>query len=231
MSWRTSNFGIFTRNVGRRLGANRLIAHSKLMSGAESNPDDEFLALIQAGDCVWDIGANVGTYTMAFADQAGPSGRIVAFEPSRENRQRLTAVTAGRETITIRDEALGAMAGTVRFVQGGASGVTSRIDYDGSEEKSYDVTVARADTLLGELPAPNVIKIDVEGAEGDVLEGIGDMLRRADLRVVYVEVHFGILERRGRVGDARAIEDSLNRSGFAARWSDASHILAQRRAA
>ena len=48
------------------------------------------------------------------------------------------------------------------------------------------------------------------------------------LRKVFVEVHFGVLDRSGRADDPKRIEDILRGSGFKLSWTDASHILASR---
>ena len=90
--------------------------------------------------------------------------------------------------------------------------------------------MARADDVLSAagLPQPNVMKIDVEGAERDVVDGMEAILAAPALRLVYIEIHFGILARRGRPDDAHLIEASLKRHGYTLSWNDASHILAVR---
>ena len=40
------------------------------------------IASIRPGDCVWDVGANVGFYSELFIDAVGPAGKVISFEPS-----------------------------------------------------------------------------------------------------------------------------------------------------
>ena len=65
------------------------------------------LACIRPGDCVWDVGANVGLYSEVFAAAAGPSGKVISFEPSPacaamlEERLRDRAMGASWETVPV----------------------------------------------------------------------------------------------------------------------------------
>jgi Methyltransferase FkbM domain len=64
--------------------------------------------------------------------------------------------------------------------------------------------------------SPNVIKIDVEGFELEVLEGLDRTLRSPSCRAVFVEVHFGILDRRDPSAGPVPSREFL--AGFRARW-------------
>lgn len=75
---------------------------------------------------------------------------------------------------------------------------------------------------------PNAIKIDVEGFEVEVLQGLGPHLAAPTLRVIGVEVHFGILKERGMADAPQRIERLLARNGFRVQWPDSSHLLALR---
>jgi hypothetical protein len=88
--------------------------------------------------------------------------------------------------------------------------------------------VRRGDALAAELglPAPNVVKIDVEGYEWEVLQGLGNLLARPALRAVFVEVHFSILHERGLDGAPPQIVALLESAGFAIQWLDLSHLVA-----
>jgi hypothetical protein len=92
------------------------------------------------------------------------------------------------------------------------------------------VHAQQADSLIAEEPElfPNVMKIDVEGHEGAVIEGARRLLQNDRLRCIGVEVHFGILEKRGESKVAAHLETELRRNGFAVVWADGSHLLARR---
>lgn len=229
MSWRTNPLTVVLRNAGRRAGLNKILAQWLHGSGYETRYDKGFSAELREGDDVWDIGANVGRYTRAFALRVGPAGSVEAFEPSPVNFRRLVA--AGLPTqVRLHRMALADADGSLGFEQGSDDlGATSRLrtDIPGLEH----VPVCRADSLItaGTAVAPTALKIDVEGFELEVLEGFGRALHDGALRLIGIEVHFGILRERGKVDAPRQLERLLVDAGFRVRWPDSSHIIAVRR--
>ena len=176
---------------------------------------------------VWDIGANVGLCTREFADRTGEAGRVYAFEPSPDNFTQLQKAIADLPNCEAVNLALGSTEGVLQFQQGDDEiGATSRV----VESGGIAVKVVRADTLVGRgtAPSPTVAKIDVEGFELEVLTGMGGMLADPRLRVLCVEVHFGLLAERGQANAPKEIERMLAGHGFAVRWPDPSHIVASR---
>jgi FkbM family methyltransferase len=230
VSWRTSKPVLILRDLGRRLGINRRVASLVHGGGYEIKYDREFSANLRAGDCVWDIGANIGRYTQSFAERIGQTGQVVAFEPSPANWARLVercALLGNVETIRC---GLGRTDGTLSFRQGGDElGATTRVADEGLGE--FVVDVRSGDSLLveGSVGSPNAIKIDVEGFEVEVLEGMAKVLHQPGLRVIGIEVHFGILKERGFGQAPRQMEDVLRAAGFTISWPDSSHILAARK--
>jgi FkbM family methyltransferase len=128
--------------------------------------------LVTPGMTVWDLGANAGFYTLAFARMVGPAGRVIAFEPSARNvHHLLTHLQINRcDNVVVHQSAV---------TDGG--GFTSFAIHDGSEAMShlatsptgYLVGTVSIDGVLAEHPewSPNLLKIDVEGAEERVLAG------------------------------------------------------------
>lgn len=227
MSWRTSSPGIWLRNLGRALGVNRLIV-SAGNSGYESRYDRLLSAAFRPGDIVWDVGANVGYYTVRFAQLVGPSGHVVAFEPSAVNFAHLRESSAGLPHVRLEPFGLGAKSGQVGFRQGDDDlGATSHISYDGEAGDRAEIRTADEEIEKG-LPQPNVVKIDVEGYEGEVLTGMTRCLKSPLLRAIGVEVHFQILTERNLSSVPRQIERTLLDAGFNVSWPDNSHLLALR---
>ncbi|MCP5414753.1 MAG: FkbM family methyltransferase [Chromatiaceae bacterium] len=107
-------------------------------------------------------------------------------------------------------------------------GATSRVVT--SSPDSVDVQLRTGDGLVvqGDTPPPTALKIDVEGFEKEVLEGLGGTLNRRELHLIGIEVHFGLLKQRGLTKAPREIEEMLKQRGFSLRWTDSSHLLAQR---
>ena len=158
------------------------------------NPDEyrAFRAAVRPGTTVLDVGANVGAYTLLFATWVGGAGRVFAFEPS-------PAACAGlRAHVRLND-----FADRVIVVEAAAAGTVGRAPFAvhpsggastlalGSLAGVPQITVATEtiDSVCkahGLLPA--VIKIDVEGAELDVLKGARHTLALPGLHV-FVEFH------------------------------------------
>jgi FkbM family methyltransferase len=158
------------------------------------------------GRTIWDVGAFVGFQTLEFAVLVGEGGRVVAFEPSALNRERIAANFQRnpdlRERIMLSEIALSDRRGPSNMLFGphvddGTSSGSHLLDAYAPEPKSvYDdfdvemVSTSTADDLVGsgELPPPDVIKIDVEGSEVAVLRGSTTVLTR-HRPVALVEFH------------------------------------------
>lgn len=139
---------------------------------------ETFTDALETDDVVWDIGANIGTYTL-LAAQTGAT--VHAFEPGANARQRLRANADLNDLDpTVHEYALSNEDGTATLSHESRSGVRELTDGAGDQ-----VQTRRGDGLA--LPSPDIVKIDVEGAELAVLDGLGDRL--ADCRLCFVEVH------------------------------------------
>jgi len=182
--------------------------HKEMMEGCyDAFIYDALVKLVRIeGATVWDVGAHIGYHSLAFAALVGPSGHVVAFEPNPHNMERLRQ-HLGRnddlqERITLMTCALGNVDGEEDFVfspevdDGRSSGSHLNQAFVPEEPGAYQsfiqtrVPVVTADTLLRDksVPAPSIIKIDVEGAEALVLAGAQHLLR--SLRpVLLIEVH------------------------------------------
>ncbi|HEX4956214.1 MAG TPA: FkbM family methyltransferase [Thermoanaerobaculia bacterium] len=148
-----------------------------------------FLELLERGQVVFDVGANLGTYTRLFSHVVGPRGRVHAFEPVPATYASLEANVARRprwENVTLHRLALGDRAGAARiFLPGGDHGQASLMRHRagswlGAESiESSDTPLATLDGLVaaGSLPRPDFLKIDVEGGELAVIEGAIATLR------------------------------------------------------
>lgn len=191
------------------------------------------LGAIRQGDVVWDVGANVGFYSKKFSDLVGSSGSVIAYEPSPGNLQRLNEAVGSRVNITVVPIALGQSEDAVLIEHGNDPlGATSRIvgkAIKGSESH-VEVQMSSGDHLVssGAVAMPNVIKIDTEGFEFNVLLGLKRTLLQKSLRMVCIEIHFGLLKEQGFPGAPSDIEKLLISSGFSLVWPDASHLIATR---
>jgi len=233
MSWRTAKSVVALRSLGRTLGLNRIVTSLIAGAGYEDRFQSAMLNAVLPGDVVWDVGANVGLYSLQFAQRVGDSGKVVAYEPSPINLIKLRETVESIDNVMVMPVGLGAHDEDMAFEQGGDDlGATSHFvdKLESASASQVVIKVKSGDGLVssGAVPVPHVIKIDTEGFELDVLVGLKALLENKHLRTICIEVHFGLLEGRG-LGDAPAeIENMLSRSGFLIGWPDASHIVATR---
>ncbi len=227
---------MMARSLGRKIGLNRLVASWLGRSGYEACFYEAFCGALRNGDIVWDVGANIGSYTRLFAEHVGPDGKVFAFEPSPINFERLERECGALNNVVLIQMGLGGVDDIFPLIQGEDElGATSRIAYECSINSwtvshFHMVKIRTGKRLIeeGEAEMPSAIKIDVEGFELEVLQGIGDRLESPTLHTIGIEVHFGILEERGLKHVPRQIERLLAHKGFLIQWSDSSHILATR---
>lgn len=153
---------------------------------------EEILSQLSSDDVFFDIGANIGTHS-CFAGQV--ADHIYSFEPHPETAERLRENLARNDVpATVYQLALSDREGTAELFRPTdtaeelGSGEFSLLRGD-EAETSWKVDVVPGDTLLArdEIPAPDVVKIDVEGAELQVIDGLAESL--SETRVVYCEVH------------------------------------------
>ena len=160
-----------------------------------------FAASIQPGMTVFDIGAHVGFFALAAAQRVGSSGTVVAFEPSPETArvlQQHVALNHWDDRVSVERSVVSDRDGSITFYTYRESMAASL-----SKANVEELNPERPEHATSiELPAitldsycrqgglsPNVIKIDVEGAELRVLTGAESLLRsRSDL-VIWCEVH------------------------------------------
>jgi FkbM family methyltransferase len=133
-----------------------------------------FCEAIQPGDLVFDVGAHVGTYSILAAKRTGPTGKVVAFEPTPTTREFLTrhlSFNHVADCVIIRAACCAERSGTVDFFVGPDAEAQNGLHPIGDTTK---IQVA-ATTIDGEATAfgrpPDLVKIDVEGAEWQVLQG------------------------------------------------------------
>jgi FkbM family methyltransferase len=230
MSILSSPIAIRLRSIARSLGITRTLGRLFAPKNYEDRFGVALLSGINAGDHIWDVGANIGLYSLQLADKAGMEGRVFSFEPSPSNVLRLKKAVARHSNIHVIDLALADRNGAMKFRQGEDElGATSRL-VEGGAETGAIVEVVTGDSLVaqGRVKAPNVIKIDTEGFELDVLRGMTATLAQSTLRLIGVEVHFGLLAERGMADAPQEIEKMLKLHGFRCEWVDASHLIAKR---
>lgn len=229
----TSPWFVYLRTLTRKFGLNKLVG--RLIAG--SRYEDRFGPAIRRevrpGDTVWDIGANLGLYTIEFLKGVGSSGQVVAFEPVAACFAQLRERFADLVQVKLKNVAVGGADGQINMSLGvDPLAATHRVvESDaGGGEHIVQVEVRSSVSIVTEEPElfPNVVKIDVEGHEGAVMDGMQSLLLDQRLRCVGIEVHFGLLDERGESARPKQMEQILMQHGFQVRWTDPSHLLAVR---
>lgn len=137
--------------------------------------------------CVYDIGANLGLHTLFYSAVAD---QVVAFEPAPQTYRRLVENLAlnQRTNVLTWNAALSDRSGVLDFLDNGISQTGTLLTGAPHAQgfQKIQVQAYRLDDL--ELPAPDLVKIDCEGAEMQVLRGAVRTLRQ-HRPVVHLEVH------------------------------------------
>ena len=161
------------------------------------NPDEyrAFKADVSPGDVTLDVGANLGAYSLLFAQWVGATGHVYAFEPAPEARrglERHVRLNRCEDRVTISADAISAARGVVRFRASGPHGDNHIVttDVPDAGDRIQVRTTSIDEFCSTHHLGPALIKIDVEGAELDVLKGARQTIAaRGDALHVYVEMH------------------------------------------
>lgn len=165
---------------------------TKLRIDGEKDTISNLISELNDDDVFYDIGANTGVYTCFALNK--PCKEVIAFEPYPPNVRSL------RKNITLND-------GNATIMQIGLSNIEGTDTLSVPEEetpgcgnpsimnqkskKSIEIDIKRGDNLIeeGKIPQPNIIKLDVEGAELMVLKGLEKAISKVECRTIYCEVH------------------------------------------
>ena len=178
--------------------------------------EEALLGLVRSGMRIFDVGANIGIYAL----QAARLGAtVVAFEPSRLVRHRLVRnIVANRltESITVVPEAVAAKQGTVEFFETrtGNWGVGRIFAYGhalrGGER--YSVPTDSLDNLALRFGTPDLIKMDIEGAEYLAVQGATTLFSSPTAPLLMIEFHPDEIVALG--GTLDATTGVLQESGY-----------------
>jgi FkbM family methyltransferase len=150
------------------------------------------------GDIVIDIGAHIGLYTIIASKRVGANGKVVAIEANRSNFEMLNRnikVNQLTNIISLNNAVYSKETKLKLYLPGEELGHTTyntvMSDRAKNEDKFVEVSANTLDYLLQlkEITDVNWVKIDVEGAEFEVLKGAHNLLLNSRNIVILVEVH------------------------------------------
>ncbi len=173
----------------------------------------KFIKSVKKGDTVFDIGANVGYYTILASKLIGAKGKVYALEPDRKNIELLKKNIELNNCLNVEvvPLALGAENKISYFLSDRANPGESRISEKVTKQL---VQVKTLDKLVKEksIKKIDVIKLDVEGGEVDVLRGAKNLIATSKNLNIFVECNLKTLKEFGE--DKTALIAFLKGSGF-----------------
>jgi FkbM family methyltransferase len=187
-----------------------------------------FLRAIKAGDTVFDVGANIGIFSVLAARLTGADGCVVGFEPAPDNRERLAANLAlnGITNVIVVDQPASDRTEGVTFhLNSDSAGGHSlwnpgkHPDHQKSRGKPRSIvmttTTIDAEMARLRLTPPKLIKIDTEGAEHRVLAGAVKLLMEFKVPYVIAELHeFGLSQMGSSQSGLRGFMANLGYDTF-----------------
>ena len=195
----------------------RLYALGKVL--AEPRERRFFREQVEPGMVVFDVGANLGFYSLLFSDLVGPSGRVHAFEPDPLSfgflRDRATP--ARHRNVEVTPAAAGDHTGTVTLFCSGTNRADNRIHAShepGGTAETVEVPLITLDDYCTErgIDRIDAVKMDVQGAEVAALAGFRKTVSRVRPRWLFIE--FSPKHLRSAGSSPEAFWEILNELGF-----------------
>jgi len=163
-----------------------------------------FNETVMPGMVVVDIGAHVGYYTLLAAKQVGPTGKVYAFEPEQDNHTLLLKnieMSGYNNVVATRMAVSDRVGSSTLYLTDLDSGRHSMYHHGLPERGSAAVETTTLDSFLAteEWPLVDLVKIDVEGAEAAVLDGMTHLMEKyAGLKLI-IEFNPALLQGGGVV--------------------------------
>jgi FkbM family methyltransferase len=182
--WRPHAFTCRTQGGNRICGTTEdlIQRHLYFFGTWEPHISHWLAATLRPGDCFVDIGANIGHYSLLASRLVGANGRVVAIEAAQWIHALLDRHVALNHRRNIRTVQVAAAAerGTVKLYPGNAGNIGKTSMVAAHDAAPVDVPALPLTEILSteEIAQLRVIKIDVEGAELDVLRGLAPLLPR-----------------------------------------------------
>ena len=172
---------------------------------------------IHEGDIVIDVGANIGYYTLIFAQLVGSSGKVFAFEPESKNFEILkkNIEINNYPNIVAEQKIVSDKSGIVKLFIAEHGIVGHRINQQKSSQKFIEVESIILDNYIKKLNLDskiNFIKIDVEGSEPKVLEGAKEIMQKSNQLKIFTEFNREAVEEYGI--EPKEMIDLFYRNGF-----------------
>lgn len=194
------------RGIRRRIGGESIKFPARWCRYYESDYEPATFSFLRnhlkQGDTYFDIGGHMGLFAVVASRIVGKSGRVFTFEPTHFTRsilERVVLINGCGENVRVQAEAMSSQSGETVFFETGdeASNANSLVRTDRSKVE-IPVKLVSIDDFVGDQELTvNAIKIDVEGAECDVLRG-GRETFRTQRPVVRLGLHPSFISDNGQ---------------------------------
>jgi FkbM family methyltransferase len=198
LKYRLASAGLRQRDVAVRNGVAKGLKFNtgescpELALGTYEVPIQEiFTQNLKEGDTFYDIGANVGFFSIIAAKLVGNTGKVYAFEPGEGNANsiRHNAQLNNFSQIEVIPKAVSHTSGSGQLLLAKYSGGHALATADAPPDLAGEVAVdlVSIDDLIAQnkIEPPNFVKVDVEGAELDVLKGMTETIKTYQPTVIY----------------------------------------------
>ncbi|MCH8569159.1 MAG: FkbM family methyltransferase [Balneolales bacterium] len=209
---------IVTLNSDSRLICNvkdwipwNVFVHGKYI--IEANYENFMLEKVASCSTVFDVGANIGYYTIQFSSLC--SGKVYAFEPMEYqfNMLQRNLQLNGSSNVLAMKQIVSDQSEIKRiYFQSAENTGTSSIHKESAQFEDISSTTLDAFCKLHDIINIDMVKIDVEGHEMAVLQGMENLLEQQRVKQIFVEVCDGNLNIAG--SSAKALTDYLESFGY-----------------
>ena len=196
--YRLASAGLRQRDVAVRNG----VAKGLKFNTGESCPElalgtyevpiqNIFAQHLKTSDVFYDIGANVGFFSIIAAKLVGDTGKVYAFEPGEGNAKsiRHNAQLNNFSQVEVIEKAVSNTSGSGQLLLAKYSGGHALATADAPPDLAGELTVniVSIDDLIAQnkIEPPNFVKVDVEGAELDVLKGMTETIKTYQPTIIY----------------------------------------------
>lgn len=209
---------VYTSRRGLTRGLKRKGGFAFLPAPRRISKEERFLTQLDLrGRTVYDVGGGRGVFMLFFARAVGRNGKVISFEPNPVNYSRLLDQLRLNhfDMVEVRQVGLGRTQETTKLVfrpiDPGRGSVHEHIGaktlrHDDAVTIEVELDSLDHQVVMNDLPEPDLVKIDVEGLEFDVLQGMVETIK-ARRPEIFVEIH-GI-DAQSKSENARRVVDFL----------------------
>jgi FkbM family methyltransferase len=207
---------------GLWLELNPRTGQSYLRGEAERAVQEVLAKTLRPGMVFYDLGANVGLFSLLGARLVGTNGKVFGFEPDAEvaGRLRSNVNRNGFSNVTVVEAGIWSSSGEIAFVAADASSPdrgTGALTADSNSTKGKRVRCVSLDDFGQNAALPDAIKCDIEGAEVEMFRGATRILETVRPRIL-LELH--------SESNNRSCCEILNEFAYRIELIDSNHILA-----